>query len=213
MPPAPMTCPGSGIIAHSGDSCLAAGVYSGVPPGGVAFSASGGGVITSTSGVSITTPPLANAYGVHADGGGQINLTAGIADVQTSGAAAYDFFASNGGAITFAERENQEHRRRGIRPLCERRRIDNHGERIPDHPDVRRRGRRRRRRSGGAVSLMNGGQYHDERGRLHRSRRPGEFIHDHRQRVVRACPMATPYLLRTPAPPSITAPASATRRG
>jgi fibronectin-binding autotransporter adhesin len=94
--------PGSGIIANSGDSCLAAGVYSGVPPGGVAFSASGGGLITSTTGVSITTPPLANAFGVHADGGGQINLTAGLADVQTSGAGAYDFFASNGGAITFA---------------------------------------------------------------------------------------------------------------
>ena len=93
---------GSGIIAHSGDNCSAAGFYSGVPPGYVAFSASSGGVITSTpAGVTIDTPTLANAYGVYANGG-QINLTAGIADVQTSGATAYDFFASNGGAITFA---------------------------------------------------------------------------------------------------------------
>jgi Autochaperone Domain Type 1 len=96
--------PGTGIIALSGDMCSAAGPYSGAPPGYVAFSASGGGVITSTGGVTInnTPTPVANAFGVYANGG-QINLTAGIADVQTSGATAYDFYARDGGAITFAD--------------------------------------------------------------------------------------------------------------
>ena len=96
---------GEGIIALSGDSCTATpGPYSGAPPGYVAFSASGGGVITSTGGVTInnTPTPIANAYGVYADGG-QIDLTAGLADVQTSGASAHDLYASNGGAITFAD--------------------------------------------------------------------------------------------------------------
>ena len=58
---------GEGVIALSGDSCSAAGglTYTGVPPGDVAFSASSGGVITSTAvGVIIATPVVANAYGV-----------------------------------------------------------------------------------------------------------------------------------------------------
>jgi hypothetical protein len=54
--------PGKGVIALSGDSCSAAGglpPYAGVPPGDVAFSASSGGVITSTAaGVIIATNPL-----------------------------------------------------------------------------------------------------------------------------------------------------------
>ena len=125
--------PGQGVIALSGDICSAAGgsTYTGVPPGDVAFSASSGGVITSTAaGVIIATPVVANAYGVYANGG-QINLTAGMADVQTGGDTAYDLLRQQRRCDHVRRRENQDHRRRRVRPLCERRGLDNHGDRGP----------------------------------------------------------------------------------
>ena len=159
--------PGTGIIALSGDMCSAAGPYSGVPPGYVAFSASGGGVITSTGGVTInnTPTPVANAFGVYANGG-QINLTAGIADVQP-GATAYDFYARDGGAITFADGKI-ESTGAGASGLYASGAGRDHGHRGPDHRDgPPGRGRRRRRSRYGRRRQSHERRAHNDlRGRL-----------------------------------------------